>query len=100
MGTKAKESQQVMKARKKLERKIASENRHMTKESLDKMALLIERQLIRHADERLNLKSKDIQLFDENRHSAASKSKFVNHLLSNLKAESKKQKSLKGRIKS
>lgn len=102
MGTKAKESQQVEKARKKLQRKIARENRFMTEESLAQMARLIERQLIRHAGERIDLKSKEIQLFDENRHPALVKSRFVAHLLRDLKTEatspSKPKKTLKGRI--
>jgi hypothetical protein len=97
MGEKAKESEQVMKARKKLERKIQEQNRHMTSEALRQMALLIEQQLVRHARERISLKSKEISLFDENRHSAKVKSKFVTQLLGTLKGPTKK--SLKGRVK-
>lgn len=95
---KAKESQQVVKARRKLQRKIARENRHMTPEALHQMSTLIERQLVRHAGERIDLKSKEIQLFDANQHPAAVKSRFVSHLLQDLKKE-KSQKQLKGRIR-
>ncbi len=98
MGTKAKESQHVMKVREKLEKKISKEQKRLNQEALDKMARLIERQLVRHAGERIDLKSKEIQLFDENRHPAAVKSKFVDHLLSQLKAQ-KGPKPLKGRIR-
>lgn len=101
MGVRAKESHQVEKARRKLQKKFAKEEGRMTHEALRQMALLIEQQLARHAAERIDLKSKEIALFDANRHPAAVKSKFVSHLLSSLKAETKQPQSvkqLKGRI--
>lgn len=100
MSVRAKESQQVEKARKKLQKKFAQEDRRMTNEALRQMELVIEQQLARHASERIDLKSKEIALFDANRHPAAVKSKFVSHLLTTLKAGTKPVKHLKGRITS
>ncbi len=98
---KAKESHQVEKARKKLAKKIAKEDQEVTTEALAKMSHIIERQLFRHASERIDLKSKEIQLFDQNRHPAAVKSRFISQLLNEIKAEiSEEASSLKGRITS
>lgn len=101
MVAKAKESAQVEKARRRLARKIAKEEKRMTNEALRQMALVIEGQLARHASERINLKSKEIELFDANRHPAVVKSRFVSQLLSELKAGGKAEETgkLKGRIK-
>lgn len=100
MAVKAKESHQVEIARKKLQKKFAREDQRMTHEALRQMEFVIEQQLARHSGERVNLKSKEIALFDANRHSAAVKSKFVSHLLSSLKGEAKRAKHLKGRVTS
>ena len=97
MGSRAKESAHVAKAREKLKQKIERENLRMTQEALRQMARVIELQLARHEGERINLKTKEIELFDENRHSAKVKSKFVAHLLGQLKAEKPKAE-LKGRV--
>src|SRR5690242_15089966 len=94
---KAKESAQVARARRTLERKIEQEHQQMTQEKLAETARLIERQLGRHAEERIDLKSKEIELFDANRHPAAVKSKFVTHLFGDLKRTGGQP--LKGRVK-
>ncbi|MCE5316473.1 MAG: hypothetical protein LLG04_03800 [Parachlamydia sp.] len=103
MAARAKESTQVEKARRRLQKKFAKEEQRMTNEALRQMALVIESQLARHASERIDLKSKEIELFDSNRHPAAVKSRFVSQLLSDLKAAGKPGKAaagkLKGRIK-
>lgn len=106
MAAKAKESGQVEKARKRLARKFAKEEKSMTTEALRQMALVIEGQLARHAAERIDLKSKDIELFDANRHPAVVKSRFVSQLLSEIKGGGKagggkaqETGKLKGRVK-
>lgn len=103
MAAKTKESQHVKKVREKLQKKIEKENKQMTRDALMQMERVIEGQLARHASERIDLKSKEIALFDANRHPAAVKSKFVSHLLQELKEDSVKPKvtvrQLKGRIK-
>lgn len=103
MGAKAKESAQVEKARAKLKKTMEREHQRMTQEALRQMERVIEHQLERHKNERINLTSKNIELFDSNRHPAKVKSKFVAHLLSELKGEpvkAKAPKQLKGRVTS
>jgi hypothetical protein len=96
---KAKESAQILKARKKLLQQIADENKHVTAQALDKIRKSIHHWISRHADDRINLKSKEITLFDENRHSAKPQNRFILNLLQNLKDTSKqKSKKLTGRI--
>lgn len=101
MDKETKESPHVEKVRRKLKKKMAAESGQMTPEALAKMSSLIERQLMRHAPERIDLKTKEFQLFDKNRHPAAIKSKFVAHLLRDLKSASRRQdlKKMKGRFK-
>lgn len=84
---KAKESNQVKKYRKKLEESIIEEKKLINPEAIKKMKDSIHQWINKHADERIDLKLKDIELFDENRHPAAPKSKFINHLLSELKQD-------------
>lgn len=86
---KAKESSQVKKYRKKLEESLLEEKKMMNPEAIKKMKDSIHQWIKNHADERIDLKltDKDIELFDENRHPAAPKSKFINHLLSKLKED-------------
>lgn len=101
MVARAKESAQVEKARRRLQKKFAKEEKRMTSEALRQMAFVIEGQLARHASERIDLKSKEIELFDANRHPAAVKSRFVSQLLNDLKTGGKAEETakLKGRIK-
>jgi hypothetical protein len=101
MSAKAKESAQVKKARKKLKQQLDTEHKRITKEALDKMTESIQRWISRHANERLPLKDKSFTLFDENQHSARTKSKFIQHLLGDLKNQMRKSESLQtleGRI--
>lgn len=96
---KAKESAQVLKARKKLLQQMADENKHVTAQALDKIRKSIHYWIARHASERVSLKSKEITLFDENRHSAKPQNKFILNLLQNLKdSPQQKSKKLAGRI--
>lgn len=100
---KAKESTQISKARKKLLQQMADENKHITAQALDNIRKSIHYWIARHADERISLKSKEITLFDENRHPAKPQNRFILDLLYNLKDNSltkKGSKKLTGRIKS
>lgn len=101
MGPKAEESRQIKKARKKLEKQLAKENELINEKAIQQMKKAIQIWINRHQDERVELQER-LDLFDENRHSAKSESKFVNHLMSQLKKEAIKTKAYKpliGRIK-
>lgn len=100
MVVKAKESPQVQKARKKIKQQLAAAEQRINDEALREMRLVIQRQIARHHSERIDLKSKVVTLFDENKHPAKSESKFVNRLLKDLKQppKTKKKGELEGRI--
>lgn len=99
MATKAKESSQILKARKKLKQQIADENKFITSQALDHIRKSIHLWLSRHSTERLSLKDKEITLFDENRHPAKTQNKFIATMIKNLKHSPKKgSKALEGRI--
>lgn len=103
MAIKAKESPQIQKARKKIKQQLAAADKRVNTEALKEMSLLIQRQLARHTAQRINLKSKVVTLFDENKHPAKTESKFVHRLLKQLKhtpTKSKQKKELEGRITS
>lgn len=100
---KAKESAQVLKARKKLMQQMAEENEHITAQALDKIRKSIHYWIARHAGERIDLKSKEITLFDENRHSVGPQNKYILNLLQSLQSGRKTKRSstkLIGRVKS
>lgn len=102
MTTKAKESRQVEKARKKIERQLLAAEKRTNAETLKAMSLIIKKQLARHQSERINLSKRQITTFDENRHPAKTESKFVTKLLKQLKNERSQDKDspLEGRITS
>lgn len=100
MTTKAKESIQVQRARKKIEQQISKSEKMTSPESLDSMRKMIQRQISRHSKERINLKNRDIVLFDENKHPAKTESKFVHSLLNQLQHPKKSKSPLGGRITS
>jgi hypothetical protein len=100
MGKKARESAQIMRARKKIEKQLQATENRMNIEALAHMRALIEKQIQRQAPERINLKKRQIVLFDENRHPAETQSKFVMHLLEKIKEGKPAKEKLKGRIKS
>lgn len=84
------ESSQVKKYRKKLEESLLEEKKMINPESLNKMKHSIHKWIDKHSLERINLKLKNIELFDENQHSANPKSKYILHLMSDLKENKKK----------
>jgi hypothetical protein len=101
MGTKAKESPQILRARKKIAQQLIASEKQINPESLNRMRQLIEKQLERNSSERISLKKRQIVLFDENQHPAA-QSKYVENILSEIqgrKPRTKKSKLL-GRISS
>jgi hypothetical protein len=89
------ESSKVKNYRKKLEESLIEEKKLFNPESLDKMKLSIHEWIDKHSLERINLKDKNIALFDENQHSASPKSKYILHLIADLKQD--KAKLPKGR---
>lgn len=105
MATKAKESLHILKARNKIKQQLANADKRINSEALEKMALLIQRQILRHKADRIDLKTKQVThlpLFDENKHPAKTQSKFVHRLLKELQhpKKNKRKNNLEGRIKS
>ena len=99
---KAKESAKIKKARAKLKKQLASEDKQVTPDALNKMSQAIRTWITRHAEERVNLREKTFRLFDENKHPAGTKSQFVREKRSLLRKEAEKEekapKSLAGRV--
>lgn len=114
MGSAARESDQVRKARSKLKRQVEEEKKLMTPEAVKEMQEKIYRWIERHSRERINLREKNIELyslFDTNEHPAKTTSKFVQRLRSQISTDStdikvegkknkvEKKKKLFGRVK-
>lgn len=98
---KAPESDQVLKARKKLEEQIRIEKEMVTPEALREIQDKIYRWIERHSKERINLRERNVDLyglFDSNQHPAKISSRFVQKLREEI-AEEKTYESLKGRVK-
>ncbi len=93
---KAKESNQVKKARQKLKKQINEEHKKINPQSIQKMSESIKNWISRHASERVNLKDKSFSVFDENQHSAKVKSHFIRKLNNQLREE--KPNDLGGRV--
>lgn len=109
MEIKAKESPQIIKAREKIQKQIQKADERTSPEAIKSKTALIQRQILRHKNERVSLKeNKPANLkertvtFDENAHSAKTKSRHVSKLMKNLQKESaaEKHQMLKGRISS
>lgn len=94
--SKAKESPQILKARQKIEKKLADEEKHISPDSIKSMEQLIKRQLARHKDERIDLKARNVTPT-----TAKTENKFVLRLLRHLKQLPKVsiENHLEGRIK-
>lgn len=103
MITKAKESPQVTRARKKLKKQFQEQSRLINAQALKEMDEGIRLWLERHSSERIKLQNKTITIFDENQHPEKIHSKFIHKLLGQLQQESAKKstrKTLHGRVKS
>jgi hypothetical protein len=99
MSTKAKESSQIQKARKKIEKQLQAADRKINPDALNKMSQLIKQQLSRQKPHRINLKKRHITSTDE-KEPAKAESKFVLRLMNQLKHEhTPSEKDLEGRIK-
>lgn len=98
MVVKAKDSKQIQKVRKKLQRQLQAAERLSNDEALDRMTLLIQEQLHRQQSVRINLKNRQIATFDENQHPEQVKSHFILKLIKKIKTEKPPSKYLKGRI--
>ena len=101
IATKAKESLQVQKARRKLEQQLQATEKRTNSEALNKMDRLIQEQLRRQKSNRVNLKKRQIASFDENRHPAQVRSHFILNLIKKIEGEKQTPISiLEGRITS
>ncbi|MEC7839312.1 MAG: hypothetical protein VX777_04655 [Chlamydiota bacterium] len=100
MATRAKESKQVNKVRKKLEKVLQEEHSHFNRKALDEVRENIHKWIARHEPERVSTEEKTFTLFDENRHPCEVKSNYVKNLMDNLMHESKEEEkaSLLGRV--
>lgn len=100
MAVKAEESYQVQKARRKLEKQLAEENKLINEKAIEQMKKAMQIWIQRHTHERIQL-SERLELFDENRHSVKTRSKFVAQLMKKLqkgKMPKPTTKPLAGRI--
>lgn len=98
----ARESKQVQRAREKIAKKHASDNTRINQSTLDEMKQAIKHRIDRYAKDRVPLKSKQIALFDENKHIAKIRSKFIKNLETSLRKEAESTATfnkLIGRIK-
>lgn len=86
MIQKAKESRQVKRAREKLKKTLEIEHKKFTTEALQDMAKKIRTLLVRHHPEPTFLRKRKFTIFDENAHSARTRSKAIiklQHMLQN-----------------
>ncbi len=88
MNTQAKESTKIKRAREKLKKQFAEEEKQMTPMALQKMRQAIRTWISRHGEERINLKDKTFRLFDENKHPAKTKSNYVREMAEKIQQES------------
>jgi hypothetical protein len=97
---KAKESRQIQKARQKIKKQLAAAEKRVNPDALSSMSRLIQRQIARHSSERIDLKNRQITLFDENQHPAKTESRFISTLMNQIKQErlSESDHDLEGRI--
>ena len=101
MSKKAQESRSIQKARKKLEEQLGEERKLFNPEKLREISEQIYRWIDRHSGERVSLKEKNIQLFDENQHPVHTASTFILGLRQDLTGEEPQDEeanSLRGRI--
>ncbi len=100
MAEKAEESDNIKRARQKLEKKLSKERELFNPEKLKEVRRQIYRWIERNASDRVSLKEKNIELFDENVHPATTSSKFVKELRDKLLpvAPPEEESSLRGRI--
>lgn len=86
MSKKTKESPQIQKARNKLKKKLHIEQKKFTSEALENMTNKIRMMISKHHPEKSYLKQKKFTLFDENTHTAKTKSKHIIKLRKMLEA--------------
>ncbi|HRD55278.1 MAG TPA: hypothetical protein PLC42_02665 [Parachlamydiaceae bacterium] len=89
---KANDSPQVEKYRKKLKKTLENEKKLINEEAIKKTKASIHKWLVAQSKQRISLKNKEINLFDEKQHPAITKSKFILKLSENLKAAHIKNK--------
>ncbi len=87
MSAIAEESKQVKRAREKLKKKIEDANRLVTPEALAKMTEEIHLWISKNIKERVDLKGKNISLFDENENVASVSSRYIGRLRTTIKRQ-------------
>lgn len=97
---KAKESAQVKRTRKKLERRLDEIDSKITPQALKEVTQDIHKWIRRHSAEREKIPG-TVKLFDQNAHPAQSKSQYVQEKLRQIKEEAQTEfGKLRGRITS
>lgn len=96
----AEDSPQVARARRKIRDRFNEEDKLITPESLSGALKIIKSWIERHQFERIDLKQKNVELFDKNKSSASVKSKYVIHMMQKLQTAAKppKARKLGGRV--
>lgn len=85
MKVKAKESPQVQRAKKKLEKEMAKEAGRINPEALEKTRSVMKREISRHEADRSKSSDLTVTLWDENKHSEISHNRHVKHLFNELR---------------
>jgi arylamine N-acetyltransferase len=104
----AEESEQVKRARRKLKKKLAEVDNLVTPEALSRMSEEIHLWISKHIKDRIDLKDKNISLFDENQNVAKVTNRYIQKLKETLQDQisldrenaQEKKKDLKGRVSS
>lgn len=100
MSTKAKDSPQIQKARKKIKEQLKLSEKRMNTQALLAMSLLIKEQLKRQKTSQINFKKREIKQVGSHPVYAKTQSKFILKLMNQIKeAENKQKIELEGRIK-
>jgi hypothetical protein len=73
----AKESIKTKRAREKLQKQIEENDRQITQDALEKKVKEIQNWIMRHSNQRVILKDKTFDLFDENQNAAEESSKIL-----------------------
>lgn len=85
MVSKAKESKEIQKFRKKLKKQISAQKKQLNQEALIHVKQVMTKWIARHSDERVEMRKRRIVVFDENQHPAEITSPFVHELLNEIK---------------
>ena len=98
-GEQAKPSPQVLKVEKKIKKQLEAEKSKTSQTALNEISQSIKERLSHDYNDRIKLKNRDIDVFDENKHPAKVHSHYVSHLLENLEKSISKSTDLRRRTK-